>query len=293
MKPSISCGMRQKNVPLPGVWAIVVSYCGGEQLFKTISALLNQVDHIHIVDNASTKLSLQVLQQLAAMPDISVSLLPKNMGIGYALNRGVERAHEAGAQWVLSMDQDSTADKGLLQAYAKALNHAPELVCLAPNILNHGLGKKKRDADLDFAITSGNLVKINLLNHIGGFDEDLFIDGVDIDLSLRIRLTGAHIRRIEAAVLYHELGRKHLAKGMLAKFYTVHSPLRRYYMYRNHLLLLRRHALRFPLFMIKATVFQCLHLVAVVRYEGINGASLLSIWAGVKAGLAGRIGTHS
>lgn len=284
--------LLSKQLPLSGVWAVVISYCGENRLLTTVLALLKQVDHVHIVDNASTEPTSSILHRLGLMKSVSVELLPRNMGIGFALNRGVKSAKAAGAQWVLTMDQDSVADDGLLQAYAKALTQDPMLSCLSPNILNHGAGGEKQDSDIDFAITSGNLVKLDLLECVGGYDEVLFIDGVDIDLSLRIRSAGVRIRRIGAAILYHELGHKHSEFGMLARFYTLHPPIRRFYMFRNHLILMRRFAFRYPLFMLKASIVQCLYFLAILCFEGVSGKSLSSIMAGIKAGLVGRTGAH-
>lgn len=290
MNPSHSSESPVKSVPIPGVWAVIVSYCGGDRLLTTVQALLNQVEHVHIVDNASTETTDLVLQQLSLMRDVSVNRLQRNMGIGFALNQGVESARAAGAQWVLTMDQDSTADQFLLEAYGKALSQCPELACFAPNVHNYGLGKCSSDKDIQFAITSGNLVKLELLQRVGSFDEGFFIDGVDLDFSLRIRSAGFRIRQVCGAKLYHQLGDKHTASGILAKFYTLHSPMRRYYMYRNHILLMRRHGLHHPFFMLKATLFQFLHLAAIFRFEGICRDTCDSIWAGIKAGIAGRTG---
>src|SRR5437660_8825208 len=92
------------------VLAVVVSYNGLQKTRQTVEALRGQAGHIHIVDNGSDEESLGVLEPLEREPDITVERLGENRGIGYALNRGVQRAQEMGCKWLLTMDQDSVVN---------------------------------------------------------------------------------------------------------------------------------------------------------------------------------------
>jgi rhamnosyltransferase len=256
------------------VLAVVVSFNGLRKTVETLDALIGKVDHVHVVDNASHPESLELLDSVVRSGRISLERLGRNEGIGYALNCGARAARRLGCDWLLTMDQDSRVDDNMLEAYGAAIARSPDLVCLTPNVLVNGRGPHNRSGPVDFAITSGNLIRMDIFDAIGGFDEELFIDGVDLDFSLRVRHAGKQIVRVENAILHHELGQRQPIRGWLSKFYMAHPPLRRYYMSRNHLYLIQRYGFKFPTFVAKATLVQLLHFVAVVIYGGKRVESL-------------------
>jgi rhamnosyltransferase len=265
-------------------WAIVVTYCPGASIFSTIDALIGQVDHIHIVDNGSDTESLIHLGKLIC-DDVSVEFLGKNTGIGYALNVGVRNAHSAGATWVLTLDQDSTVGSKMVAEFLRNIAADSQLGCLCPVIVNHGQVGASCDEYIDFAITSGNFVRIDWILEVGGFNESFFIDGVDIDFSLRLREKGRKIKRVSTAFIYHKLGDFVDCRGLLSRFYARHSVVRRYYMARNHVFLIKRHSRRFPIFILRATLVQILSLVAIVKYEGFDKGNFKMILFGLRDGI--------
>jgi rhamnosyltransferase len=263
------------------ILAVVVSFNGLRKTVETLDALIGRVDHVHVVDNASRPESLELLDSVARSGRVSLERLSRNEGVGYALNCGVRAARRIGCDWLLTMDQDSRVDDDMVEAYKAAVARSPDLVCLTPNVLVNGRGPHNKRGPVDFAITSGNLIRMDVFDTIGEFDEELFIDGVDVDFSLRVRHAGEQIVRVESAILYHELGQGQTTGGWLSRFYMAHSPLRRYYMYRNHLYIIQRYGFKFPMFVAKATLVQLLHLVAVVIYGGKRVESLRFMLCGV------------
>jgi rhamnosyltransferase len=271
------------------VSAIVVSFNGGEQTLATVAALQAQVSRVHVVDNGSKPESVELLRQLSSRDGVVVTFLERNLGIAAALNIGLRAEREAGYTWVLTMDQDSILEPGSMDAYADALKAHPQSVCLVPNVLSNGMGSPACEGPVEFAITSGTLMKVTLLEEVGFFAEELFIDGVDIDYSLRIRRAGREIRRVRHATIRHELGEQ-VKVGWASRIYAAHSPLRRYYMYRNHLYLMKSHWRSFPGFILKASVYQVLLLGLVVLYDRERMRSLKFILKGVRDFFGGRMG---
>jgi rhamnosyltransferase len=274
------------------VLAIVVSYNGGSRTIETVKALREQVSHVHVVDNGSRDDSLQQLRMLSPSQSISMTLLEQNVGIAAALNVGMRVARDAGFQWVLTMDQDSTIGPGMIAAYAAVLAARPDAVCLVPNVFANGVDSAATEGPVDFAITSGTLVRTTLFDEVGAFEEQLFIDGVDIDYSLRVRRRGHEILRVKNAHIIHELGERRSGGGWLGRVYATHSPLRRYYMYRNHLYLMKIYWWNFPGFIAKATLYQMLLLVLVAIYDPEPGRSLRFIMKGVRDFFGGRMGAY-
>jgi rhamnosyltransferase len=241
------------------VLAVVVSYNGGSRIEETISSLLSQVNHIHIVDNGSDAASVAVLKQLCSNAKLSATFLPTNTGIGHALNIGVAYALDRQYQWILTMDQDSVPAESMVNAYRAAVTQNPGVKCLTPIIVNHGgnIESQAGNRSVAYAITSGNFVNTEIYRRVGLYRAELFIDCVDFDFSLRIRSAGYEITRVAAAILNHKLGEEKIS-GIVARVYCRHSPLRRYYMFRNMWFIVSEYWKDYPKFCAK---FVTMHIV--------------------------------
>ncbi len=273
------------------ILAIVVSFNGTNKLDATVRALVGQVGHIHVVDNGSAEPTLAYLESLELLPEVSMTRLPENCGVGHALNLGVAWARDHGFTWLLTMDQDSLADKHMVEAYCLAVRENPERVCLAPVLFVHGdLIKSAHDGIVEYAITSGNLVRVDLFEIIGPYNEAMFIDAVDFDFCLRVRNSGQDIWRVAGAILHHELGEPHLVPWPIARFYTLHSPTRRYYMYRNFFYLAEQHVQKFPIFIIKSAIAHFILLLLIPFFDRQPWESLAAVWQGIQDYFSCRMG---
>jgi len=243
------------------ILAVVVSFNGVATLRQTVEALRPQVGEVCVVDNGSDATSAELLDLLEGLPGVSVIRLGSNRGIGAALNVGVGRARETGRTWLLTMDQDSVVDGGMVAAYQRAVANDPGLVSLTPKV-----GAPPSDGPTEVvasAITSGNLVRVGVCDEVGGYDESFFIDAVDFDFSLRVRRAGHQIGRVPSAVMHHQLGEERDVPPLLRRVYSEHSPRRRYYISRNVLYMAQRHLWRSPLFICKLTLAHLAQLVVI------------------------------
>jgi rhamnosyltransferase len=256
------------------IMVVIVSFNGGNKIIKTIDALVDHVGHIHIVDNASDKETVSVLKKLSSEQNISISWLDENTGLGHALNIGVQRAQVLGFNWLLTMDQDSVVHTTMIQTYIAAINQTPSIKCLTPNYQEHDQVTGSKILKVNYAITSGNLVQMKVFDKIGIYNEDLFIDGVDFDFSLRVRSAGWNIYYITGAYMNHELGHKPCTLPILGRLHTYHSPIRRYYIFRNYFYLSQEYIFKFPNFVIKSTFA---HLGSVITILILGERRLASI----------------
>lgn len=271
------------------ILAVVVSFNGGDAPVTLARSLAGQVHEVLIVDNGSTAESVRKLHALDAVSGIVVEWLDDNYGIGHALNVGVARARELECEWLLTFDQDSVIADGTIRAFRDAIVRLPDAVSLIPRIVADGVSEPARD-EAELAITSGNLVRVALFDQIGLFDEALFIDSVDFDFALRTRQAGHRIMVVPEAILYHQIGAELGAHRWLARFYLRHSPARRYYSYRNHLILVERFWRRFPLLMIKASAYMAIQAGLVLVLDDHPLTSLRHVARGVWDYARGRTG---
>lgn len=269
------------------VLAVVVCYNGQDEILATVAALINQVGHVHIVDNASSYKTLTILEKLEKQNNISVTYLKVNSGIGHALNIGVYTAQKMGFEWLLTMDQDSILSENLIDEYCTSIEKNKNLTCLTPTVCvfknaNTFNTSKNNQNTVSYAITSGNLVKLSVFNEIGLYNEKLFIDCVDFDFSLRLRIKGFTINLVPNAKIYHQLGEQHNVPKLFARFYTSHSPLRRYYMYRNWGFMCEKYFLKFPGFITKSSIIHVILLFLIPFYDKNPIKSLANVGRGFK-----------
>lgn len=226
------------------VAAIIVSYNPDSNLFDSINLLLNQVEKVIIVDNGSKEKYVKYIKSINE-DKIEIILNKENLGIATALNIGIRKALENGYEWILTMDQDSKASPDMVKKMFNVYNsinreERKDILSIFPNFVDERIQSIEENSNMnsyeyvDADITSGNLLRKEVFEKVGFFDDSLFIDLVDTDFCMRLNEKGIKMIKIRDAVLYHSLGESKTIKGILGSFNTSnHSALRRYYMTRN------------------------------------------------------------
>ena len=233
------------------------------RLRDNLAAISPQVSAVVMFDNGS-KNAADVRSLAAEFDNVEVRLGEQNFGIAAALNRLAEHAIASGADWLLTLDQDSVCPPGMVAALAAARTPAAALV--TPFIVDRNK-QSLRDHRLDAlpatqefrqsarkgAITSGALMRLEAWQSVGGFDERFFIDYVDYDFNQRVMNAGFTILRCNRTHLLHEVGHARRTwlrvprrdiNGVwrLERFYSFgHSASRCYYKARNRVLFTRKH----------------------------------------------------
>lgn len=254
-----------------------------------MGALCDQVDAIIVVDNGSTPDHMPVLQNLCHDGKVTLLPAPVNLGIGAAVNLALDKLDDSAFGWILTMDQDSLAAPEMVAAMLQAARDFPN-AAFTPLIADIGHADfSAAPTEVPCAITSGNLVPLSAMRRVNGLDPDLFIDGVDFDFSLRLREAGYRIVRVPAATMAHSLGQV-APDQRRRRFHTDHSPLRRYYMIRNLILNLKRHARHFPGFFAKLAVVAVLSMRNTLVYGPKRRESLAMIGRGIVHGLRSKTG---
>lgn len=227
--------------------AIVVTYNPDEGLNKSTKSLIKQVDSIIMVDNGSNDEGKEIINKIKNKygEKIEVIFNEENLGIATALNKGVKYALNNDYKWILTMDQDSCAEENMVKImletyYAIDENERKDILSLFPTFIDRGIesldknNKNVKYEYVDAEITSGNLLKAEIFEKAGFFDDSLFIDMVDTDYCMRLNELGIKMIRISGAILNHSIGNSKQVKKLFGTFNTSnHSATRRYYMTRN------------------------------------------------------------
>ena len=212
------------------VAAIIVSYNPDSNLFDSINLLLNQVEKVIIVDNGSKEKYVKYIKSINE-DKIEIILNKENLGIATALNIGVRKALENGYEWILTMDQDSKASPDMVKKMFNVYNsinreERKDILSIFPNFVDERIQSIEENSNMnsyeyvDADITSGNLLRKEVFEKVGFFDDSLFIDLVDTDFCMRLNEKGIKMIKIRDAVLYHSLGESKTIKGILGSFNT-------------------------------------------------------------------------
>ncbi len=205
------------------------------RLNQNIEAIIGQVEKILIIDNNSNNVK-EFERAIYKSDKIKFIKLDKNIGIAGALNRLFEVAKIQHVDWLLTLDQDSICPPNIIAKLEPYLNEKVGII--SPKIFykNNEItdSNKKGLEEINWVITSASLTNVDAWNNIDGFDEKLFIDGVDKDFCIRLRRYGFSVLINNDITLEHELGNLKAIKRFSRIIYvTHHSPLRKYYMARN------------------------------------------------------------
>jgi rhamnosyltransferase len=140
-------------------------------------------------------------------------------------------------------------------------------------------------------MTSGSLLPVWIFDQLGLFATEYFIDMVDWEYCLRIRAAGYRVIDSRDAVLLHSAGIPVQRRILSFAFYpSSHSPIRRYYLTRNRIVLFRKYFFRFPLWIIRAMWDGFRETVKCLVGEQDRWIKLQSMRLGTWDGLTGRMG---
>lgn len=248
--------MREQSV-----CAVIVTYHPSVAMLENLQKVLAEVQRLVVVDNGSSPNELDALR--AASRNFGFQLIEngENLGIAEALNQGVRWAKNNEYRWVLLFDQDSRMHDRFVETLFKTWVSHPrrdQIASIHPRYMHPELGcrplaPRARDGTLIWCMSSGTLMPTWVFDKIGWFASDFFIDWVDIEYCFRIREAGYLITESAEAILLHEPGHPAPSSVLGFRFWpSHHSPLRRYYMSRNRVVVFRRYFRSLPLCTLKA-----------------------------------------
>jgi rhamnosyltransferase len=291
------------------ICAVVISYHPAEQIIENITALLDQVDEVVIVDNGSGSTTQALLSQLKQYSKLSVIYNPENIGIAAALNIGVKHAKKFGYEWVATFDQDSKVTPGMISTMLQVYEAYPEkekVASLSPRYRDIASGRVGSGGNqllnnefLSYTeplvvITSGNMIKSSVFDTVGYFNEALFIDHVDTEFCLRYAAYGYKILEAHNAILEHSLGEPTQHKLLWKTPITSnHSALRRYYNARNGIYIYKKFVFAQPAWVFNHAYIYLKNIVILMLFEQGKWEKLWAICLGVFHGLRGKLGKHA
>lgn len=204
---------------------------------------------IVVVDNDSQD---GIEEKVRTISDVTFVQTGKNLGYSGGNNRGIEEAIKNSADYILILNPDTEISPSSIENLVKAVR-SDEVGIAAPKILfgdkktiwyaggnldifnvlgsHRGVdeedrGQYDKQEETDNATGGAILVKKEVFDRIGLFDERYFLYYEDSDFSFRAKRAGFKIVYVPEAVVYH---RNAQSTGL-------GSPLQDYYITRNRML---------------------------------------------------------
>jgi len=218
----------------PSVAVIIVTYNGEKVIRKCLDTLTESADllqSIIVVDNKSTDDTLQILEGFKDY--IQLEKLDNNLGFGQANNKGIVKALDQGADYVLLLNQDVYFDRTNLSQFIKGSTksidptigiYSPIHVDGSAKQLDYNfktfLFKNKpsnivdayilntieshKSYETDFVNAAIWLLPKNTLKVVGGFDPIFFHYGEDRNYVNRLHYHSLSVRIIPDCYAIHD-----------------------------------------------------------------------------------------
>ncbi|AAS70692.1 glycosyltransferase [Leptospira interrogans] len=287
--------MPEKFSPL----AVIVTFNPDINLtYKNVQNLnLNSVP-VLIVDNRSKNVSAirsKIKKQNFLIENES------NLGLGFALNRGIEYAQSNLYTHVWLFDQDSFLEISAIRLFLQKIREYEiqkfpneKVASYGPNIFDtiknrniYGILKDETGIlNAKFLITSGSFYSLEVLKEVGLMYQDFFIDYLDYEWCFRANDKGYVHKIISDVKMKHSIGSDSRSIFGIFKV-AIHSPFRWYFLFRNGIYICKMPHIpfRFKLEVVLKTIFRFLILPI---FSDSKYQTYLHILCGICDGITGR-----
>lgn len=260
---------------------MVVLYNPDATVTENIKSYIGSIDHLYAVDN-SDEPDEMILSEIKSLENVTYLSLNGNHGIAAALNTAARMANDAGYEWMLTMDQDTRVNQNIVRIMSACLDlyRKQDIGIISSRYTSVDRYVEKRGEQFNemlATITSGNLLNLQVYKKVGPFMEKLFIDQVDHEYCMRLKLNNYKVIQANRAMLDHHMGNKR--KHMIGHC-SHYNPVRRYFITRNRFYVTWKYRKQFPKFYRYEFLTFLKELVKIVLFEENKLAKFRNIWLG-------------
>ncbi|MFZ6815385.1 glycosyltransferase family 2 protein [Undibacterium sp. Rencai35W] len=303
------------DLSAPLIAAVVVGFFPEVDVLQALlSRLHTQVQQLYLVDNGGCD-----ALDLSALPGCQHIKLDKNYGLGYALNKGFEAANKNGASYVATFDQDSAPPDNLIATlFAQHLllkNKQINCAAIGPSFFDRREIKKvyfpfykegtkgiqtilpqnhmdnTKIVEVDVLITSGMLIRTDAWLDTLRYDDGMFVDYTDTEWCFRARDKGYRLFGSTEVQMGHALSDAPPVRLFKLNFFH-YSALRRYYYFRNTLLICKKPYVS-AAWKKRLLTGLALRFIVSLFYESKRWSQFIMMCKGIWAGLHNKNGAYS
>jgi len=225
---------------MKNIYVIILNYNGGKDTIDCIRSIQKSTRQpadkiqnwkILIIDNKSQDDSL--IQLKKTFPKIEIIENKINKGFAGGVNTGIKEALKRGAEYILLLNNDTVAENDFVTPLITYLENNESIGIVSPVIkykkngkllydlggkVNWGIGRTKhleiqsfkdaktqREEKIDYVSGCCMMVRREVFEKIGLFDERFFLYFEDVDFCLRARKAGFGISVVKDSIINHKL----------------------------------------------------------------------------------------
>lgn len=245
---------------VPAVAAIILNWNRRDDTLACLGSL-QDIDYqnlqVILVDNGSTDGTVAAVRQ--RFPDVEIIQNDANLGYAAGCNVALREILRREIDYVLLLNNDTVVAHNMLNRLVAVAEASPEAGMLGPTIWHfdtperlwaggqrvrpitlsgqppHGDPHGAQPYEVGYIFGCGLLLRRQLLEDVGLFDERFFMYYEDQDLCLRARNHGYRLLIVPAAKMWHKVSASTGGAG---------TPLNKYYLARSSVLFYAKHTPR-------------------------------------------------
>lgn len=201
--------------------SVIIANYNGEiylkNLFESLSCQTFKNFEVIFVDNASSDKSLDITTSFVERSPFPIKVIVNQVNLGFCEgnNIGIRKAE---GEYIVFLNNDTYVDSMWLEELVKTMTSSDKPVVVASTVINsytglvaHGVSydlygasfSLKENVYFFYGSGAAMLVRKDVFDCIGGFDETLFMYQDEVDLCWRIRLLGYNLTYAPNAKCYH------------------------------------------------------------------------------------------
>ena len=287
------------------VFIIILNYNGKKDTLECLDSLKKidyQYNEIVLVENGSSDDSENAIKK--EFPYVKLIKIKNNAGFTGGNNIGIRSVLKQKADYILLLNNDTIVDKRFLSEMMKVAESDEKIGIVCPKVYFYSRPKILQYAGLRFDISRGKsvlkgydeedigqfddimemdfcggtcmLVRREVFEKVGLFDEDYFTYFEDNDLGFRVKKAGYKIMFCPGAKIWHKVS---------ASSGGQENPLKEYYMSRNRVLFMRKNATKGQLagflpYLLTELIFSSLILAKNGKFD-ILKSKIHGAWGGI------------
>lgn len=293
----------------PRVSVVVVTRNRKDEALKCLKSIYNQIYkpfEVVLVNNASEDNTSEIIKE--KYPDLILIESKINTGGAGGRNLGLKKTS---GDYVLFMDDDAEAGRNMVKELLSVIQNNRKIGIVQPKIylkdrrkviqgVGHGVnlltgrvygigvgetdtGQYDRNIEIPMAGCTW-MVRREVFEKVGDYDEDYFIPYEDSDFSYRTREAGFIIMFSYKARVWHQ-GPKNTSVPESLQWIGITTPERAYRVARNKMIFMKKHASITNLFffiIFFVPIYAFVHSIIIISTGKVN--FLLDYWKGILAG---------
>lgn len=229
------------------IYALVTLYRPSDKVLDNIRRISSQVNYVYVLDNSPF-----INDVYKTLEKTEYIYNGENLGLSNAFNKILKEKDFDSDDFIIFFDQDSTISDFYIESLMSVFENGEKKLnigALGPIIFDRNTNKTSMGKNIDDSlcedisvvprlITSSLLCRYESLKKIGYWDENIFLDWADFDLSYRFQVNQLKCCIANNIRLNHCLGDNN--KSFLGREYPYYSPIREYYQVRDSLILIKK-----------------------------------------------------